>query len=69
MELRDGNRIKTEGRGSVRINSLEIKEWQVHDVYYSPNITENLFSVGPMMRNRYKLIFDKDCCQILVRKK
>lgn len=68
VELGDGKQVKIEGKGVVAVHTSEGNKKFIHDVHYSPNISQNLLSVGQMMRRGYKLIFDDDKCEIFDKK-
>ncbi|XP_057418661.1 uncharacterized protein LOC130712864 [Lotus japonicus] len=64
VELGDGKEVKIQGKGAIAIHTSEGSKKVIDDVHYSPNISQNLLSVGQIMRKGYKLIFDDDKCEI-----
>ena len=56
-ELGDGKHVKIEGNGVIAVHTSQGNKQFIHDVHYSPNISQNLLSVGQIMKRGYKLIF------------
>ncbi|KAG6470938.1 hypothetical protein ZIOFF_072026 [Zingiber officinale] len=68
VELGDSKRVSIEGQGVVAVFTEGGNKKHIHDVYYSSKITHNLLSVGQIMKDGYKLIFDNDRCDIINKK-
>ncbi|KAG6506237.1 hypothetical protein ZIOFF_031559 [Zingiber officinale] len=68
VELGDSKRVSIEGQGVVVVFTEGGNKKHIHDVYYSSKITHNLLSVGQIMKDGYKLIFDNDRCDIINKK-
>ncbi|KAG6477561.1 hypothetical protein ZIOFF_066828 [Zingiber officinale] len=67
LELGDSKKLKIEGKGVVSVFSAEGQQKRMHDVFYTPEIAQNLLSVGQMMKNGYKLVFAEGQCEITDR--
>ncbi|KAG6488118.1 hypothetical protein ZIOFF_056876 [Zingiber officinale] len=67
LELGDSKKLKIEGKGVVLVFSVEGQQKRMHDVFYTPEIAQNLLSVGQMMKNGYKLVFAEGQCEITDR--
>lgn len=67
LELGDSKKLKIEGKGVVSVATAEGQQKHIHDVFYTPGIAQNLFSVGQMMKRGYKLIFTEGRCEITDR--
>ncbi|KAG6529457.1 hypothetical protein ZIOFF_011655 [Zingiber officinale] len=68
VELGDSKHVSIEGQGVVAVFTEGGNKKHIHDVYYSSKITHNLLSVGQIMKDGYKLIFDNDRCDIINKK-
>lgn len=68
VELGDIKQLQIEGKGVIEVHTGRGINKHICDVFYSPHITQNLLSVGQMMKKGYKLIFDEDHCEILDKK-
>ncbi|KAG6486608.1 hypothetical protein ZIOFF_055186 [Zingiber officinale] len=65
LELGDSKKLKIEGKGVVAIKAANGEEKQINDVFYSPCITQNLLSVGQIMKKGYKITFADGQCEIV----
>ncbi|KAG6487750.1 hypothetical protein ZIOFF_056351 [Zingiber officinale] len=65
LELGDSKKLKIEGKGVVAIKAANGEEKQINDVVYSPGITQNLLSIGQMMKKGYKITFADGQCEII----
>ncbi|KAG6472814.1 hypothetical protein ZIOFF_070292 [Zingiber officinale] len=65
LELGDSKKLKIEGKGVVAIKAANGEEKQINDVVYSPGITQNLLSIGQMMKKGYKITFADGQCEIV----
>ena len=64
IKLGNGDVIKVEGQGSVVIKTPTGNKI-IPNVFYVPNIEENLFGLEQMLENNYNLIFKDHTCKIL----
>ncbi|XP_047268081.1 uncharacterized protein LOC124898481 [Capsicum annuum] len=63
VQVGNGNYIPAEGKGTVEMKcSLGTK--LIKDVFFVPNISHSLLSVGQMLENGFKLLFETNYCQI-----
>jgi len=71
VELSDNKRVEIKGCGDVKIHSNEGNKKHIHDVFYSPNIGQNLLSVEQMIGRGYKLFFFyiKNYVRFIIRRK
>ena len=57
VKLRNGDHIEIKGKGSIGVETKEGNK-AIHDVYYVPNLDENLFSIGQLLEHDYTLHFE-----------
>ena len=57
VEVGDGKLAKFNGEGVIIIHSKEGRIQYINDILYASSLTNNLLSVGWMMKNDYKIIF------------
>ncbi|KAG6469652.1 hypothetical protein ZIOFF_070582 [Zingiber officinale] len=65
LELGDSKKIKIEGKGIIAVRAANGEEKRINDVFYSPNIAQNLLSVGQMIKRGYKVTFADGQCEII----
>ena len=53
-----------EGRGTVAIPTCNGETKLIHDVKYVPSLTQNLISVGQLIKGGYSVIFEDGHCNI-----
>jgi transposase InsO family protein len=64
VKLGDNNSIQVEGKGTVIVKTLNgIRK--LKDVYFIPELSQNLLSVGQLIRSGYTVVFCGDCCKII----
>lgn len=68
VRLGDDKQVQVEGKGTVVIKDIQGETKLVPDVQFVPNIAHNLLSVGQMMSNGYRIVFDDDACTIVEKK-
>lgn len=64
VKLGDDKEIHVEGKGRVVVQSSSNRQ-MLHDVYFIPQLSQNLLSIGQMMDNGYTIIFEGDNCRIV----
>nr|XP_017224971.1 PREDICTED: uncharacterized protein LOC108201187 [Daucus carota subsp. sativus] len=69
VKIGDGKTLKIEGRGVIVFHSNEGKPQKITDVYYVPELTQNLLSTGQLMKKGFSLTFDAEQCIIFDKKK
>lgn len=62
-QVGNGDYIPTKGKGTVEIKSSSGTRL-IKDVFFVPNISHSLLSVGQMLENGFKLLFEINHCQI-----
>lgn len=55
LELGDSKKVKFEGQGVLAIHTKEGKVKYIHDIFYSSGISQNLLSVGQIMKKKKRL--------------
>ncbi|KAK8302351.1 hypothetical protein V6Z12_D04G081400 [Gossypium hirsutum] len=63
IKVGNGEFIPVKGKGTMAIKSLTGLK-QIIDVLYLPNIDQNLFSVGKLIKKGFKVIFEDKWCLI-----
>lgn len=58
VKLGDGKLHDVKGKGVISVQTKRGKSKLMHDVLYVPGLTQNLLSVGQLMKKGYKMIFD-----------
>jgi hypothetical protein len=61
----DDSASKVKGKGTVAIPTLNGKKKFIDDTLLTPTLKKNLLSVGQMMEQNYKLVFDNKECLIM----
>ena len=64
VKLGDDKEVQVEGRGVVAVQNGDGNVKLIYDVYYIPDLTQNLLSVGQMMENNCSVFFDENVCVI-----
>ncbi|EOY32548.1 Uncharacterized protein TCM_040529 [Theobroma cacao] len=63
VEIGDGNLLKIEGRGTIGITTKKgIKT--IANVCFAPEVTQNLLSVGQLVKEKNSLLFKDELCTI-----
>lgn len=60
-----GKTLEIKGKRVVAVHTKGGNTKFIHDVFYVPNNTFNLLSVGQLLKKGYKLIFYNDKCEII----
>ena len=68
VKLGDGKLKKVEGKGTIAVNTNGGNRKFIHDVLYVPSLSQNLLSVGQLLRKGYSLLFDDGECTIYDKK-
>jgi hypothetical protein len=63
VKLGDNSTISVMGKGSVK-QCLQGKICVITDVYYLPNLRNNLLSIGQLQQKNLTVVFSKDVCKI-----
>ncbi|CAJ2658399.1 unnamed protein product [Trifolium pratense] len=63
VKLGDNSTMSVMGKGNVKI-SLQGKISVITDVYYLPNLRNNLLSIGQLQQKNLTIVFNKDTCKI-----
>ena len=68
VKLGDGNLQCAQGKGVIAVQTQKGIKRYISDVLYVPNLTQNLLSVGQLLRKGYSVHFDNDKCEIVDKK-
>jgi hypothetical protein len=68
VKLGDGKLKKVEGKGTIAVNTNGGNRKFIHDVLYVPSLSQNLPSVGQLLRKGYSLLFDDGECTVYDKK-
>ena len=68
VALGDGKQVQVEGKGTVAIKNGHGNINLLYDVYFIPNLSQNLLSVGQLLTNGYSLLFEDFLCVIKDKK-
>jgi len=63
VRLGNGSKLGVEGKGNIRISVEGILQ-VVSDVYYVPNLTNNLLSIGQLQEKQLSIIIEDGVCRI-----
>ena len=63
IRIGDNSTLQVEGMGTMEVPTKEGMK-KVNQVYFIPKLQHNLLSIGQIMENNYKLIFDDGKCVI-----
>lgn len=63
VRLGNGSKLSVEGIGDIRIMVGEVLQ-RVTDVYYVPNLTSNLLSIGQLQEKQLSIVIEKGVCKI-----
>ena len=63
VRLGNDKEIRVEGRGKVAVQTTKGRR-VIHDVYYVPQLSQSLLSIGQMMENGYTVKFEGNLCKI-----
>ena len=63
VRLGNSKKLAVEGRGSVRFEVKGITQ-TVTNVYYVPNLTNNLLSIGQLQEKRLVILIKEGTCRI-----
>jgi hypothetical protein len=58
VKLGDDKLIQVEGKGKVAVHTKEHGMKFIPNVYYIPNLSQNLLSVGQLMDSDYAILFE-----------
>jgi gag-polypeptide of LTR copia-type/Integrase core domain/GAG-pre-integrase domain len=66
LDVKFGNdkKMQVEGKGTIAIQTKKNGMKFLQDVYFIPELTQNLLSIGQLMKNGYKILFERDVCTI-----
>ncbi|KAK8935837.1 hypothetical protein KSP39_PZI013998 [Platanthera zijinensis] len=62
--LGDGNKVKIKGKGTAAIITPDGDHKLIKGVHFVPTLTQNLLSVGQLLRNGHKVVFNNNICLI-----
>ncbi|KAK8936281.1 hypothetical protein KSP39_PZI013961 [Platanthera zijinensis] len=62
--LGDGKSLVIEGTGSVAIKTRTGETRLIDNVHYIPTLSQNLLSIGQLIKNGYDIHFEDNCCHI-----
>ncbi|CAE5965681.1 unnamed protein product [Arabidopsis arenosa] len=68
VKLGDDKEVQVEGRGIVVVHNGDGNLKLIYDVYYIPELAQNLLSVGQMVENNCSVFFDGNVCVIKDKK-
>lgn len=68
VKLGDGKLPRTEGKGTITVQTKGGNKKLIGDVLYVPNLTSNLLSVGQLLRKGYSIFFMMKNVEYLTRK-
>lgn len=68
VRLGNNSRLAVEGKGNIRIEVEGITQ-VITDVYYIPNLTSNLLSIGQLQEKKLKFIIENGSCRIYHRQR
>ncbi|CAL9226316.1 unnamed protein product, partial [Arabidopsis halleri] len=68
VKLGDDKEVQVEGRGIVVVHNGDGNLKLIYDVYYIPELSQNLLSVGQMVENNCSIFFDGNVCVIKNKK-
>lgn len=68
VKSKDENLLKIEGKGIITFYSKEGTALNITNFHYVPELTQNLLSIGQLMRG-YSINFNDDHCIIFYKKK
>ncbi|XP_074266058.1 uncharacterized protein LOC141588518 [Silene latifolia] len=68
VRLGDNKKMHVEGNGNIVIQTLEDGAKILSNVQFVPGLAHNLLSIGQLMNNGYKIIFDDDMCAVIDKK-
>ncbi|XP_060211697.1 uncharacterized protein LOC132639253 [Lycium barbarum] len=63
VQIGNGEYLPAEGKGTVAIKSSSGTKL-IKDVFFVPNLSHSLLSVGQLLENGFKLLFEINYCQI-----
>jgi uncharacterized membrane protein YgcG len=64
VKLGDNKVIQVEGKGTILVSIYNGTRY-ISDVYYIPELSQNLLSVGQLVQHGYTVKFEKGVCQIV----
>jgi transposase InsO family protein len=65
VKLGDDKEIQVEGKGNIAVQTSSHNTRILHDVYYIPQLSHNLLSIGQMMDSGCTIKFEGDNCRIV----
>ena len=68
VKLGDRKLKKVEGKRTIAVHTKEGNQKFIHDVLYVPRLSQNIFSVGQLLRKCYSLHFDNGVCTVYDKK-
>ncbi|KAL3525075.1 hypothetical protein ACH5RR_013447 [Cinchona calisaya] len=68
VQLGDDKVILVEGKGTIAIKTNHSNTKLLNDVQYVPGLAYNLLSVGQLMANVSRILFDNDPCSVKDKK-
>ena len=63
VRLGDDKMIQVEGKGKVAVHTKNGMRY-LHNVYFIPDLTQNLLSIGQLMDSGYSIVFERKTCVI-----
>jgi hypothetical protein len=64
VKLGDDKEIRVKGKGRVVVQASHNTR-VLHDVYYIPQLSQNLLSIGQMLESSCTIIFEGEICRII----
>lgn len=64
VRLGDDKQMQVEGKGTIALKDGHGNVKFLYNVYFIPDLTQNLLSVGQLMGNGYYILFNNGSCVI-----
>ena len=64
IKLGNNSTIEVAGKGMLEVPTKHGMK-KMHNVYHTPDMAHSLLSIGQMLENNYKLVFDDGKCDII----
>ncbi|KAK8935961.1 hypothetical protein KSP39_PZI012924 [Platanthera zijinensis] len=62
--LGDGKKVRIEGKGTASVITPEGVQKLIAEVQFVPTLSQNLLSVGQLLRRGFKVLFEENACSI-----
>ncbi|KAJ4754257.1 polyprotein [Rhynchospora pubera] len=64
VRLGDDKSIQVEGKGTIAVRNNNSGMKYLHNVYFIPQLSQNLLSIGQLMESGYSILFEGSTCLI-----